>query len=61
MKKPRNPVPVMDSVEALDLIAESLTLLRTEKPAHPAFLDRLREQRLRHMRALRKVIGEESV
>lgn len=51
----------MDSVEALDLIAESLTLLRTEKPAHPAFLDRLREQRLRHMRALRKVIGEESV
>lgn len=56
-----NKVAVMDSVEALDLISESLRLLRLKKEAPPAFLDRLREQVLRHRRALRNVIGNESV
>ncbi len=55
----RNPVKVMDSVDALDLIHNSLKLLRDEVPASPAFLDRLREQRLRHKRALCSVIGAE--
>lgn len=57
----KNPVAVMDSVDALDLIDASLKMLRDGKPADPAFLDRLREQRLRHRRALRTVIGHESL
>ncbi len=60
MKK-RNPVHFMDSVEASDLIAEALRLLRTKKAASLEFLDRLREQLLRHRRALRNIIGTESV
>lgn len=52
---------VMDSVEALDLMEESFKLLRDRKPAEPAFLDRMREQRLRHGRALRMIIGQESL
>lgn len=61
MKKPRNPVAMMDSVDVLDLIAECLRLLRLKKQATLAFLDRLREQRLRHERALRRIIGTETV
>jgi hypothetical protein len=57
----KNPVSVMDSVDALDLLDESLKLLRDGKPAEPAFLDRVREQRLRHRRALRSIIGHESL
>lgn len=58
MKK-RNPVPFMDSVDALDLLTEALRLLRLKLEAPPDFLDRLREQRLRHKRALRFIIGLE--
>lgn len=60
-RSPKNPVQVMDSVEALDLIDRSLKMLRDGKPADPFFLDRLREQRLRHRRALRTIIGQESL
>ena len=59
--RPRNPVGLMDSVEALDLIVQSLKLLRDDKPADPGFLDRLREQKLRHRRALKRIIGTESI
>lgn len=59
--KRRNPVDRMDSVDALDLISEALRLLRLKLEAGPAFLDRLREQILRHRRALRHVIGVEAV
>lgn len=66
LRPPKNPVPVMESIDALDLIDQSLKLLRDGKAADPmfhlpAFLDRLREQRLRHRRALRHVIGSESL
>ena len=57
----RNPVQFMDSVDALDLLAEALRLLRLKREALPEFLDKLREQILRHRRALRNVIGTESV
>jgi hypothetical protein len=40
---------------------KALRFLRLRIPAPPAFLDRLREQRLRHQRALRHTIGEEAV
>lgn len=56
---PRNPVRTADSIEALDLIDLSFKLLRDNKPADAAFLDRMREQRLRHRRALRHIIGLE--
>ena len=61
MKKRRsnNPVLTMDSVDALDLISESLRLLRGV--AHPAFVARLREQKQRHARALKRVIGTEDL
>lgn len=59
--KPRNPVPMMDSVDALDLLAEAFRLLRLRRPADPDFIDRLREQKLRHRRCLRNIIGVESV
>ena len=61
MTKQKNPVHFMDSVEALDLIAEALRLLRLGLEAPPEFLDRLREQRLRHQRALRSIIGADLV
>lgn len=60
MKK-RNPVHFMDSVEASDLIAEALRLLRAKREASFEFMDRLREQLLRHRRALRNIIGLESI
>lgn len=60
MKK-RNPVVFMDSVDALDLLVESLRLLRLKLEAPPDFLDRLREQILRHQRSLRNIIGMEAV
>lgn len=59
--KKRNPVHFMDSADALDLIAECLRLLRLDKPASLEFLDRLREQILRHKRALRNIIGTEKI
>lgn len=61
MKKPRNPVALADSIDALDLISYCLRFLRLQLPAPPAFLERLREQRLRHIRALRFTISEEHV
>jgi hypothetical protein len=60
MKK-RNPTHFMDSVDALDLLTEALRLLRLKKEASLEFLDKLREQILRHRRALRNVIGAESL
>ena len=83
-KQPKNPVKIMDSVEALDLIDMALKLLREGRltfkfivrngepvfelfregkwtPVDPSFLDRLREQRLAHRRALRGIIGQESL
>jgi hypothetical protein len=51
----------MDSVDALDLLAEALRLLRLKLEASPEFLDKLREQILRHRRALRNIIGLEAV
>jgi hypothetical protein len=51
----------MDSVDALDLLAEALRLLRLKLEASPEFLDKLREQILRHRRALRTIIGLEVV
>jgi hypothetical protein len=61
MKKPRNPVAMMDSVDALDLLSECFKLLRLKIPAPPDLIDKLREQTLRHRRALRHIIGTESV
>ena len=55
----RNPVRVMDSVDALDLLVRCLTMLH--ESAEPPFLSSLREQIYRHQRALRHVIGDESV
>lgn len=60
-KRLRSPVHLMDSVEALDIISTAFRLLRDNKPADLSFLDRMREQRLRHRRALRKIIGGEPV
>lgn len=57
----RNPVNVYDSIEALDLIAQCFELLRKKKEAALDLIDRLREQKLRHARALRHVIGTEAV
>lgn len=50
-----------DSIEALDLIAQCFELLRKKKEAALDLIDRLREQKLRHARALRHVIGTEAV
>ncbi len=61
LKCPKSTVCVMDSVEALDLMDQSLKLLRDKKAAEPSFLDRLREQRHCHRRALRSIIGQESL
>jgi hypothetical protein len=63
MKKQRNPVGVMDSVDALSLLKQCEMVLRLlwrqNKPL--ALLEKLREQQLRHARALRHVIGTEPV
>ena len=58
-KRQRSPVAVMDSVDALDIIHTAYKLLRDNLPADRPFLDRMREQRYRHRRALRFIIGEE--
>ncbi len=57
----RNPIHHMDSVEALDLLVECKRLFLAKKEASLELLDRLREQILRHRRALRNIIGTEAV
>jgi hypothetical protein len=60
-RKARNPVDVMDSVDALDLLSRALKAIRDRLAPDPSFLDLLREQIYRHRRALRRVIGAESL
>ena len=59
MKAMKNPVAVMDSVEALDLMIASQRALKTELP--PCIIARLDEQIIRHRRALLPVIWEEDL
>lgn len=59
--KPRNPVGVMNSVQALDLMHESLRHMRDNKPASPALLAAIRGQIQEHRHALRNIIGNESL
>jgi hypothetical protein len=54
----RNPVKLMDSVDALDLLARVLPLLRKTR-AEPELIRAVREQKLRHQRALVPVIGDD--
>lgn len=61
MKPPRNPVNVMDSVHALDLLKRAYKWIRDAGEGDSAFLKEMKEQFRRHARALRKVIGSESV
>lgn len=61
MKKPRNPVAVMDSVDALDLIGQCIALIRRMRAKPIELFAKLKEQQLRHKRALRTIIGTEAI
>lgn len=59
MKKPRNPVDVMNSVDALDLLTRARRFLKlSDNGRLAAFLARMQEQIERHKFALRNVISD---
>lgn len=61
MKRKPNPVPTMDSVEALDLLVSAFHIIRRMDNHDGALVDRMREQILRHTRKLTPVVGDEPI
>lgn len=56
-----NPVGVMDSVDALDLLTRTLAVLRRQRVRDEDLIRDVVEQKLRHQRALVAFIGDEPV
>jgi hypothetical protein len=51
----------MSSVDAMDMMKQCLVFFRTKKEPLPEFIAKLKEQIEQHRRALRHVIGWESI
>lgn len=56
----RNPVKTADSINVLDLLCRLLPILRGIA-ASPVLIAEVREQKLRHHRALVSIIGDEPI
>lgn len=56
----KNPVPMHDSLDALDLMARVLPVLRKAK-ADPNLITAVADQKIRHWRKLQHLIGDEAL